>query len=301
MLNIGILASTKASDMQAIIDAIAAKKLNARISVVISDREDAYALERAKKHSINAVFINPNAKDILKEEDRGKRRELFDKKLSEELEKNNVDLILAIGYMKIISPWLVGKCRNRIMNIHPSLLPKFAGGMDRDVHQAVLDAKEKSTGCTLHFVDESVEQNYEIDSDGSITKKLTISYKNPQPPSDCNLERGNLCLNGILRNWFRIYVPKGSIMIDSKGSEVKMKTTTDLGKTVFEGFLTVRPQGATTFTISYKLPFKLSGSTLPVLIQKQPGTYDNEYVIKVNGGQVDKFKLLTDKELIIKR
>ena len=157
MLNIGILASTKASDMQAIIDAIAAKKLNARISVVISDREDAYALERAKKHSINAVFINPNAKDILKEEDRGKRRELFDKKLSEELEKNNVDLILAIGYMRIISPWLVGKYRNRIMNIHPSLLPKFAGGMDRDVHQAVLDAKEKSTGCTLHFVDESLD------------------------------------------------------------------------------------------------------------------------------------------------
>ena len=157
MLNIGILASTKASDMQAIIDAIGAKKLNARISVVISDNEDAYALERAKKHGIRVAFINPKAEDILKEKDKGKRRELFDKKVSKELEKNNVELILAIGYMRIISPWLVDKYRNRIMNIHPSLLPKFAGGMDKDVLQAVLDAKEKYTGCTLHFVDESLD------------------------------------------------------------------------------------------------------------------------------------------------
>ena len=157
MLNIGILASTKASDMQAIIDAIGAKKLNARISVVISDNEDAYALERAKKHGIRVAFINPKAEDILKEKDKGKRRELFDKKVSKELEKNNVELILAIGYMRIISPWLVDKYRNRIMNIHPSLLPQFAGGMDKDVHQAVLDAKEKYTGCTLHFVDESLD------------------------------------------------------------------------------------------------------------------------------------------------
>ena len=143
--------------MQAIIDAIEAKELNARISVVISDKKDAYALERAKKHDIKAVFIDAKAGDILKEGNKEKRRELFDNKVSKELEKNNVELILAIGYMRIISPWLVNKYRNRIMNIHPSLLPKFAGGMDRDVHQAVLDAKEKVTGCTLHFVDESLD------------------------------------------------------------------------------------------------------------------------------------------------
>lgn len=157
MLNIGILASTKASDIQAIIDAIEAKKLNARISVVISDREDAYALERARKHSIKAVFVNPKAEDMLKEKNKEKRRELFDKKVAKELEKNNVELVLLIGYMRIVSPWLVEKYRNKIMNIHPSLLPKFAGGMDMDVHQAVLDAKENVTGCTLHFVDESLD------------------------------------------------------------------------------------------------------------------------------------------------
>ena len=158
ILNIGILASTKASDMQAVIDAIGAKELDARISAVISDKKDAYALERARKHSIKAIFIDPSSKDILKEISKEKRRELFDKKVFEELKKNNVELVLLIGYMRIVSSWLVKKYKNKIMNIHPSLLPKFAGGIDMDVHQAVLDAKEKVTGCALHFVDESVDK-----------------------------------------------------------------------------------------------------------------------------------------------
>ncbi|MFH1833050.1 MAG: DUF4012 domain-containing protein [Candidatus Levyibacteriota bacterium] len=148
------------------------------------------------------------------------------------------------------------------------------------------------------YVQENVEQSYEVKNDGSIVKTVTINYKNPEPPSDCNLERGNLCLNAILRNWFRIYVPKGSVMLNSQGSEVKMTSYEELGKTVFDGFLTVRPLGAAKFTISYKLPFKLkSGSPLPLLIQKQPGTDKNEYVIKINGKQVEKFLLLTDKEV----
>jgi len=157
LLNIGILASTKGTDMQAIIDAIDAKKLNARISVVISDKKDSYALERAKKHGIRAVFIDPKSKHILKEDDKSKRKELFDKSVAKELGKNKVELVLLIGYMRFVSPWLVGKYRNRIMNIHPSLLPKFAGITDNKVHQAVLEAKEKETGCTLHFVDETLD------------------------------------------------------------------------------------------------------------------------------------------------
>lgn len=152
------------------------------------------------------------------------------------------------------------------------------------------------------FVKEEVNQDIKVDGDGTVTKTVTISYKNPFPPSDCNLERGNLCLNGVLRDWFRLYVPKGSTLVNSKGSEVKVKTTEDLGKTVFEGFLTVRPQGAATLTLTYKLPFKLnSGSPLPLLIQKQPGTKDNQYTIKLNGRTIDTFPLLTDKELTIKR
>ena len=144
MLRIGILASTKGTDMQAVIDAISSKKLDAVISVVISNKSDAYALERAKKHNIKAVFIDPKAKD-------------YDKEISKELEKHNTDIILLIGYMKILSRWFVRKYKNRIINIHPSLLPKYAGGMDKNVHAEVLKNNEKVTGATLHFVDENVD------------------------------------------------------------------------------------------------------------------------------------------------
>ncbi|CAN5119802.1 hypothetical protein BH11PAT1_BH11PAT1_4080 [soil metagenome] len=152
------------------------------------------------------------------------------------------------------------------------------------------------------FVTQAVDNAYEIKSDGTIVKTLTLNYKNAHKPSDCNLERGGLCLNAELRDWLRIYVPKGSKMLDSKGSEVKMTTYDELGKTVFEGFLIVRPLGSSKFTISYQLPFKVtSGSVLPLMIQKQPGTNDNQYTITVNGREKDTFPLLTDKELTIKR
>jgi len=99
------------------------------------------------------------------------------------------------------------------------------------------------------FTDQKVEQKYQISSDGTITKTVTVNYKNPHEPSDCNLERGGLCLNAPWRNWFRVYVPKGSKLKDSSGSEVKMTTYNELGKTVFEGFLTVRPLGIGRLTL----------------------------------------------------
>ena len=146
-MNIGVLGSTKGTDLQAVIDAIKSNNLASKISVVISNKEDAYILERAGKHNIEAVFIDS----------KGKEREEFDKEVSKELEKHDVELILLIGYMRILSGWFVNKYKNKIMNIHPSLLPEFAGGMDKDVHAEVLKAGVKETGCTLHFVDESVD------------------------------------------------------------------------------------------------------------------------------------------------
>lgn len=148
------------------------------------------------------------------------------------------------------------------------------------------------------FMQETVDNEYDVQNDRSIIKKVTIHYKNPFPPSDCNLERGGLCLNAVYRDWLRIYVPKGSQLVESKGSIVKISTHDELGKTVFEGFMgSVRPQGIGTFTITYKLPFKLtSGSPLPMLIQKQPGTEGNTYNIIVNGNTRETFPLLTDKE-----
>ena len=151
------------------------------------------------------------------------------------------------------------------------------------------------------FVTEAVDQNYQLKGDGSITKTLTVNYKNPFAPSDCNLERGNLCLNAVLRDWVRIYVPKGSQLVTSQGSEVKLTSYEELGKTVFEGFLTVRPKGIAKFTVTYTLPFKLSeNSQLPLLIQKQPGKGDFDHSISVNGKQVEQFSLSTDKTLKLK-
>jgi hypothetical protein len=92
-------------------------------------------------------------------------------------------------------------------------------------------------------------------------------------------------------------VPQGSQLVSSNGSEVQLSTYNSLGKTVFDGFLTVRPEGIATLTVTYKLPFKLSnGSPLPLLIQKQPGTYNNQYTNIINGKTIDTFPLITDHE-----
>lgn len=147
MLNIGVLASTRGTDMQTVIDEIEAGKLDAKISIVISNKKDAYALERARRHNIKAVFIDG----------KGKEREEFDREVAKVLDENKVGLILLIGYMRYLSRWFVNKYRNKIMNIHPSLLPAFAGGMDLNVHEEVLKHGCKVTGCTLHFVDEGAD------------------------------------------------------------------------------------------------------------------------------------------------
>lgn len=152
------------------------------------------------------------------------------------------------------------------------------------------------------YIQQAVTQDMKVENNGEVTKTVTIKYKNPHPPSDCNLERGGLCLNALHREWFRIYVPKGSTLIDSKGSEVKLTTYEEFGKTVFDGFLTVRPNGGeTTLTVTYRLPFKVAnGSPLPLLIQKQPGIAGASYMVIMNGKEVEQFDLIADKELTIK-
>ncbi len=151
------------------------------------------------------------------------------------------------------------------------------------------------------FMQESVDNAYSVTGDGTITKTVTIHYKNPYPPSDCSLKSGGLCLNAEYRDWVRILVPKGSQLTSSTGSQVKMTQYDDLGKTFFEGFVTVQTQGFNTLTLNYTLPFKLkSGSPLPVLIQKQPGATNNQYNMMVNGNTVDTFTLTTDKTTQVK-
>lgn len=152
------------------------------------------------------------------------------------------------------------------------------------------------------YVKQSVKVEYEVNSNGKITKTLTIDYKNPHSYSDCNLERGGLCLNAILRDYLRIYVPHGSSLDgEVRGSEVKVTEGEDLGKTVFESFLTVKPEGQSQIIFKYTLPFKYENNKpLPVLVQKQPGTDGVPYEIYVNGKKTDSFVLNADKVLNLK-
>ena len=141
-LVLGVLSSGRAKDLHAVIEAIEAGKLEAEIACVVSNKENATVLELAKKHEIDATFLDPKEFDS---------NEAFDKKLAEILNEKKVELVLLIGYNKFLTEPFLNEFENRAMNIHPSLLPAFKG-WDRNVHQKVLDAGCKVSGCTLFFV-----------------------------------------------------------------------------------------------------------------------------------------------------
>ncbi|MDP2642497.1 MAG: phosphoribosylglycinamide formyltransferase [Candidatus Peregrinibacteria bacterium] len=150
MFKIGVLASTKGTDLQAIIDEMKAGKMEGvELAVVISNKQDSYALERAKSQGYKAIFVDP--KDLTREE--------FDGKIANLLEENKVDLVVLIGYMRILSTEFVKKFPHKIINVHPALIPKFSGKnfFGSNVHEAVLAAEEKETGMTIHYVDEEVD------------------------------------------------------------------------------------------------------------------------------------------------
>lgn len=151
------------------------------------------------------------------------------------------------------------------------------------------------------FIKVKVNQEIKTEANGEITKTLTIDYLNPEPPSNCNLEAGELCLNGLYRDWVRVYVPKGSELLEVNGSEVEARSYEELGKTVFEAFYgdksPLRPQGKAQLVFKYKLPFKADSSQpYRLLIQKQPGTGGYEYSLNKDGSE-QTFELKTDKEL----
>jgi len=145
MLKIGVLVSGRGSNLQAMIDAIEAKKIKAEIAVVISNVPGVMALERANKHGIKAVVI-----DSSEHSDKSS----YEKQVIKALEENNVGLVCLAGYMKLLSPELVHHFRGRIMNIHPALLPAFPG---LHVQKKALEHGVKYSGCTVHFVDEGCD------------------------------------------------------------------------------------------------------------------------------------------------
>lgn len=141
------------------------------------------------------------------------------------------------------------------------------------------------------YVEQTVTQEISIGKDGIIKKKISIEYKNPEP--------FGIWLNGINRDYVRFYVPKGSKLLSSNGSENPVTETLDLDKTVFEAFIQVRPQNSRKLEIEYTLPYQPKGE-YKLLIQKQPGAKDFHYKIKINGSQKADFLLDTDQEFKFK-
>ena len=147
MIRIGVLGSTNGTDLQTILDAIESKKLKSKLSVVVSNKKEAFILKRAEKHKVPYYYISH----------KNMNRETFDGKITKVLKNYKVDLVLLIGFMRILSKSFCQQWKGKILNVHPSLLPKYAGGMDANVHEEVLRNKEKETGCTIHFVTDEID------------------------------------------------------------------------------------------------------------------------------------------------
>ena len=154
MVKIGVLISGGGTNLQAVIDGCENKSINGEVKVVISNKEEAYGLERARNHKITAIC------------------EKDENKIIEILKENEVELVILAGYLKIVSPKLVNEYRNKIINIHPSLIPAFCGKgyYGEKVHQGVIDYGAKVTGATVHFVDEGADT-------GPIIMQKTVEVK----------------------------------------------------------------------------------------------------------------------------
>ena len=144
-LLVGVLASGRGSNLQAIIDAIDAGRCPARVALVVSDRKDAPALERARRAGIRAVHLDPRAYPD---------RPAFDAAIADVLDADGVELVCLAGYMRVLSAEFVRRYRTRILNVHPALLPAFRG---LDAQRQALQHGVKVAGATVHFVDEGVD------------------------------------------------------------------------------------------------------------------------------------------------
>jgi len=168
-MRFGVLVSGGGTNLQAIMDAMDAGKItNATLEVVISNKKDAYALERAKGKGIEAVAVSP--KDYA-------TRDEFNKALLETIDSYNLDLIVLAGFLVVLPAELVKKYENKIINIHPSLIPSFCGDgfYGLKVHEKALERGVKITGATVHFVDEGTDT-------GPIIKQKAVAVREDDTP-----------------------------------------------------------------------------------------------------------------------
>jgi phosphoribosylglycinamide formyltransferase-1 len=170
MLTLGVLASGRGSNFQSVINSINSGFLKARIAVLITDNPEAYAIERAKNHNIESLIIQP--KEFPDEDS-------YYSHLSNELKSRGVELVILAGFMRVVGKPLIKEFHNKIMNIHPALLPSFSGLHGQ---KQALDYGVKISGCTVHFVDEGVDTGpviiqaavpvYEDDTEDTISERI---------------------------------------------------------------------------------------------------------------------------------
>jgi phosphoribosylglycinamide formyltransferase-1 len=170
IFKLAILVSGRGSNLQSIIDSIEKEELNANISIVISNNKDAMALTRAEKHNIKTIFIDP-AGYLNKRE--------YDKALIEKLKEFSIDLICLAGYMRILGEEVIQTFKEKIINIHPSLLPAFPG---LNAQKQAINYGAKFSGCTVHFVDSGIDSGpiilqtaipiYDNDDEKSLSERI---------------------------------------------------------------------------------------------------------------------------------
>ena len=199
-MNIAVLCSGNGTNLQAIIDNVKRGHIPARIALVLSDEKKAFALERARKAGVETVVLDK--KDY-------KEREDFDREIVKHLKKRNVELVVLAGFMRLLSPYFIKEYRNRKMNVHPALLPSFKG--PHGIKDAI-DYGVKTTGVTVHFVDEHLDN-------GPIILQKTVEIKEGDT-EETLLERVHKEEHKVYPEAIKLFV-EGRVVI--KGRKVSIK------------------------------------------------------------------------------
>lgn len=191
---IGVLVSGSGTNLQSILDSCKAGRIDAEVVVVISNKPDAYALERAKNAGIDTVILESKGFAV---------REDYDRELVKILKKRNVELVILAGFMRIVTPVLIKEFPMRIMNIHPALLPSFPG---LNVQKKALEYGAKFSGCTVHFVTEDVDAGpiiiqavvpvYENDTEETLRERILEQEHRIYPQAIQLFSEGRLKVEG---------------------------------------------------------------------------------------------------------
>jgi phosphoribosylglycinamide formyltransferase-1 len=191
---VGVLASGRGSNFQSIIDAVERGKLPVVIAIVLVNKKDAQALERARRHNIPGEFLDP---------DGFSDRVSYDRALAQRLQAYRVDLVVLAGYMRLVTPALIEPFKNRIINIHPSLLPSFPG---LKAQRQALEHGVKVSGCTIHFVDEQMDHGpillqasvpvEEWDTEESLSERILLEEHRLLPEAIALLAEGKVQVEG---------------------------------------------------------------------------------------------------------